>query len=428
MTRSLPAVPSLVQLKHQAKDLRAAARLRDPEALSALRRLHRFSGASDLEIASATLRLSEAQFALALAYGERSWADLKARVERQRAEHGSTPPRLSMPGAISGFEAARWGSAGRHCSTLATMALVSERSEDRTDYDYLMGASGAAFRVQMSLGQLCPSSSHAICGFNCAELALAAWGSQATWFDTSDGHEPERRAALAAVHESLTRGVPALHEYEESSLIVGLGDDGTPLLRPYAARTDGYQPMTQWPFKVAVASPKVEVADPRSVLRDSLRVAIQLFDTPQVNRYSCGRQAYEHWSALLRDDAAHAAAGERERFFARLGNAHTFAGLIDARSAAVNYLQGMASACDDAVAPTLLAAADEYADLERSCAEQRIELAPYPRELPPGSVWSAQQRHALADRLSEVATRDAAAVDTLRRALSQLDAMPTARE
>ena len=44
---------------------------------------------------------------------------------------------------------------------IATMALVSERSEDRTDYDYLMGASGAAIRVQMSEGQLCPSSPHA---------------------------------------------------------------------------------------------------------------------------------------------------------------------------------------------------------------------------------------------------------------------------
>jgi hypothetical protein len=427
MTRSLPAVPSLVQLKHQAKDLRTQARHRDPDALAMLRRLHRFGNATDHEIASAPLRLSEVQFALALSYGARSWADLKTRVEQLRAQQlreRSAP--LPLPTTITGFEATRWGAGSRQCSTIATMSLVSERAEDRTDYDYLMGASGAAFRVQMSEGRLCPSSPHALCGFNCAELAVAAWGSEATWFDTTEGREDERVAALQAVRQSLQLGIPALHEHEESSLIVGMTEQGAVLLRAYGARAVGYEPMSKWPFKVGVASPKVDTVDPRAVLRDSLRIAVQLFDTDKVGNYTCGRHAYEHWRALLRDEAMHAAASDRLRFGSRIGNAHTFACLIDARGAAANYLQAMAPLHDGPVQEMLLTVSDIYADIERSCAEQRRELAPFPWELPAGSAWTAVQRHRLADHLSEIGERDAQAVQSLRGALLQLDKSPIA--
>ena len=106
---------------------------------------------------------------------------------------------------------------------------------------------------------------------------------------------------------------------------------------------------------------------------------------------------------------------------AQIGNAHTFACLIDARGAATNYLQAMALSCDESVQATLLGAADAYADLERWCLEQRSELAPYPWDLAPGSAWTAEQRHRLAERLPDIAARDADAVQTLRRALLQLD-------
>ena len=93
----------------------------------------------------------------------------------------------------------------------------------------------------------------------------------------------------------------------------------------------------------------------------------------------------------------------------------------DARGAATNYLQAMAPSCGESVQPALLAAADAYAELERWCLEQRSELAPYPWDLAPGSAWTAEQRHRLAERLPDIAARDADAVQTLRRAITQLD-------
>ena len=58
--RSLPPRPSLAQLKHQAKDLRPGARECEPDALATLRRLRRFAGASDDDIASADIALADA--------------------------------------------------------------------------------------------------------------------------------------------------------------------------------------------------------------------------------------------------------------------------------------------------------------------------------------------------------------------------------
>jgi hypothetical protein len=81
MSRSLPSHPRLNQLKHQAKDLLRAHRRGDREACGTLRHLNRFAGARAEDILSASLGLTEAQYAVAMSYGFPSWAELKHHVE-----------------------------------------------------------------------------------------------------------------------------------------------------------------------------------------------------------------------------------------------------------------------------------------------------------------------------------------------------------
>jgi len=81
MTLSLPVRPSLSYLRKQAKYLLKRQQARNPEVCSILRRLHRFSQASDEDIFSAELTLAEVQFALAMEYGFTDWSDLKRHVE-----------------------------------------------------------------------------------------------------------------------------------------------------------------------------------------------------------------------------------------------------------------------------------------------------------------------------------------------------------
>ncbi|MDY7010657.1 MAG: hypothetical protein SVV80_07885 [Planctomycetota bacterium] len=86
MTRSLPPRPTLEHLKKEAKALLKAHKAGNAKACDTLRLLRRFAKASDEEILSADLALSETQFALAMDYGFKSWDAMKAYVESASGE------------------------------------------------------------------------------------------------------------------------------------------------------------------------------------------------------------------------------------------------------------------------------------------------------------------------------------------------------
>lgn len=91
-TRRLPARPNLTHLKHQAADLIAAHRDRDPRALQRLREFHpRMHGRTDDAIAGAPLHLHDAYLAIAREYGFPSWPKLKTFVADEDAESLDRP-------------------------------------------------------------------------------------------------------------------------------------------------------------------------------------------------------------------------------------------------------------------------------------------------------------------------------------------------
>jgi hypothetical protein len=81
--RRLASDPNLDHLKHQAKDLLREHFSRLPDTAQKIREFHpRFSHASDADIFSATLRLSDAQLTIAREHGFPSWARLKRHIEK----------------------------------------------------------------------------------------------------------------------------------------------------------------------------------------------------------------------------------------------------------------------------------------------------------------------------------------------------------
>jgi hypothetical protein len=82
-TKQLPANPSLDHLKHQAKDFIRQHTLREPSSAQRLREFHpSLRRATDREIFSSHLTLSDAQLAIAREYGFASWARLKHHIEK----------------------------------------------------------------------------------------------------------------------------------------------------------------------------------------------------------------------------------------------------------------------------------------------------------------------------------------------------------
>ena len=82
MPRPLPPRPDLLQLKHQAKDLRKAYREGDNRAYARIREfLPRCASASEAEIGAGEFSLKEAQHVIACEYGFKHWEMLRAVVE-----------------------------------------------------------------------------------------------------------------------------------------------------------------------------------------------------------------------------------------------------------------------------------------------------------------------------------------------------------
>ena len=89
MSASLPAQHNFEQLRKQAKTLLALHHSRNPECCRVLRHLHRFATIAEGDILSAKLTLADAQFAVALEHGFKTWSELKAhatRITPERAE------------------------------------------------------------------------------------------------------------------------------------------------------------------------------------------------------------------------------------------------------------------------------------------------------------------------------------------------------
>jgi len=81
MPRPLPPKPSLTHLRKEAKRLVTAHQRGDAAVCPALRLHHRFKKAADAAILEAHVSLQEVQHALAMDYGFKDWAELKAFVE-----------------------------------------------------------------------------------------------------------------------------------------------------------------------------------------------------------------------------------------------------------------------------------------------------------------------------------------------------------
>ncbi len=76
---------------------------------------------------------------------------------------------------IEGVGRLQWGK-GQENTFMGALAAVMQSIGEDVSYDYLMGVSGAAFRLQIHQPDWCPSAPDAGCGFNCAGAATEALG------------------------------------------------------------------------------------------------------------------------------------------------------------------------------------------------------------------------------------------------------------
>ena len=331
---------------------------------------------------------------------------------------------------IAGLESARIS----ENSFIASLAHAMRAMGEPYDHAYLMGMSGAAFRVQMMQPDWCPSAPHSACGYYCIEPAMEAIPYQLVRVHTQRD-DPEAMDALwERVTASIGGGTPVLMTGDETGLVTGyVADDRTLLCRPYLAREDGYVPVgsngmwTQWPWAFELLEASEMTLSRAELIRGSLERAIMLANTPvyrsqETRSYASGFAAYRFWIDGLRNEGWFASMDEEARSTAMMANGHCYYCLWEARGSASTYLRSICRECDDGVRAHLEAVAEVYdkiiAELTNRCL---TEVAPMPFMLPQGQSWTQAKREAQADILEGVLAlgrRAIGEIEAVRQAMS----------
>ena len=489
----LPFQPDFVQLKHQAKDLLRAHERKEASVFVAyggsapsvgvpsggevsaggagggevsvcevLRNLRRFASADDAAIFGKPLALHEAQYALAMAYGFASWNALKRYVEHVTGRPMAVRREKDRT-YVAGLEGHSVGWKDSHeDSFIACITGVMAALGEEFSYPYLMGVSGAAFRVQMHQPNWCPSAACAGPGYNCIPGAMAATGYRLTEIDTQREGKPLPEGiakAFETVTSSIDRGLPVILFGGEAGLIVGYHADGRRIVRPYGHDDDGYvetaaagaEPAASelpravyvgdWGWGVYVVEPHDVPMDRRTAVTNSLRLAVTLAKTERFGNYLSGFAALEHWIEALLDDSRFAALTPENWFQTALGNGYSYPCLWSARLNAEKYLREAADLTtagetpasryvfDEPIRTRLLELAGLYEQmhltLNRTAPEFACTYSLMPWRLQSPINWTRTLRQKQSNLLREMCDIEHKAIAKIESLLGLMDASTT---
>ncbi len=324
-------------------------------------------------------------------------------------------------------------------SVLAAMTSILQTAGEDVTYEYLMGVSSRAFRLQFNW---CPSAPHSACGFNTFKPAMKAMGWAWTNYPTCNiGKQKvtaaEVAAARQAVEHSIDSGLPCTFGSEEEGVLVGyeLATEEAPgLLRRTDRPTPYHAPVKKYPWGVTVFRKSSEPAPSRreSILW-SLTTAVKNAHTEKFDPgYTSGFAAWERWIAELsgekkvhwkaeQDDPGKIVRidelNEDEKFIACLGNAWCYESLIDARRAAAKYLRSIVDEFSPEAGVHLTAAADHYEKVVYAL-KPAARHARKPWQFKGQENWTESMRQAQTTALKDALAFERQAVAEIQAALT----------
>ena len=319
MVRFLPPQADLDHLKNEAKALHKAHGRREPEVCPVLRHLRRFRDASDDEILSADVPLTEAQFALAMEYGFAGWKELREAVLGLKPGPDFVPEArgdaMVLPNPVPGV------SSGNRFAAAYSMALSYVGAP--ADYETVAGDCGTAFILQADSRNKPFNTNVKV--LDMGWWPLAAWGGflrldflskvygvEMRRLPMSFGeYEPDPAMHYRKYHEadvmaSLRAGRPVVTEADGAYVVFGW-DGGSPPLLGQISCQDAAEltRLERFPYEVVVLGEPGEAMDRRQADAEALDFAIRLgrdeVDLSRLPGKSAGRRSYELWAEQLAD-------------------------------------------------------------------------------------------------------------------------------
>jgi hypothetical protein len=374
--------------------------------------------------------------ALALLAEKVAGTEAQAVVEMEKAlaamgedKEGNMAAKVMRENGAVWIEGVKPAAGGMSSVMQATATIMKSLGEDLS-YDYLMGVSGHAFRIQMSW---CPSSPHAFCGFDCWKTAQDALPYKVADYGIVTGKDmkpnPEMaKKALAALVASIDKGIPVAFGSEEQSVCIGYADGGATML--VMSDDEPFKPLKNLPWGIQVFSERKTPMERKQLLRRSLELAVKLWNMPEARGavpaqggYPSGKHAWEVWIAGLADDAKFERLSDEKQedpdsFFGNaLGNAWTYRSLVSARKAASGYLNAIAGEFNEPAAGHLRAAADLYLQVSTTLRPGE-RSARYPWDMKTKANWTKEMRESQAKIMKEAFPLDEKAVGEIEKALA----------
>ena len=276
-----------------------------------------------------------------------------------------------------------WSSSEKVSSVHATIETIMKALGEDIQYEYLVGISSAAFRMQV--GGLCPSSPHPCCGFNCINRAIKALPWQIKGYAVDQEKKEPSNDLFQVVVQSIDRGIPVSTGEEEDGLIIGYHKENQDYICFHPWRNDGKESFVVssladicWGIGVYTER-KSELSDPQELILESLKQAVEMANTDRVENYDVGFKAWDVYIEILES------LDERKiEDVEMLGNAWIYECLVQYRKTASNYLLSMEDHFKDKAKNHVRNAAALYRQMPETLlkgAHKSKEIAPYPIDM-----------------------------------------------
>lgn len=324
---------------------------------------------------------------------------------------------------------------GMECSWAAALTAALQAMRMNTDYDEVMGVSGACYRLAFCSPGWDYSSVDGLVAYDYAMPGFAAFGFTPEQY----GHieKSDRAKHRQKIMKELRDNMPVLginlrvaHEW---GVICGYAKDGEDLfcrtkydmeiyerdnfikgdINPY-----DYLYVDNWPFLICYFNQKRMPPTSKENLISSLKVFADCVKKPSEGGYYMGFKAYEVWASDLRDDRFYDICGDE--MIARRFSVNQFCSLalFDARRSACSYLKNSLGLIKSDLLVKIAECFEQVFKIAEGIhhmLDSGVELdGPESREF-----WTYDKRRRQADALDEMAGLEQNAYTLVMKLLSQ---------
>lgn len=235
----------------------------------------------------------------------------------------------------------KWGENAENSFIRSAQFTLNAIGEDYA-YTFLMGISGAAFRLHFN-PDWCPSSADSTTGFDVSRVLFKSLGYKSELFSIDDNNFSDIRSLYQKIIPQINLGIPIiainLKVCPEWGIITGyLKNRPGILCRTYFDETDEYSLAERAPWLTFFIEKKGKSLDENVLFKNSLKIAVQLAKTDKFEEYISGFCAFEKWIKELKK---HSVSLKTKIFAEYEVNLTIFNILSDSRTAALGYLDSM---------------------------------------------------------------------------------------